>query len=42
MIAEKMLGALNGQIQEEMYSAYLYLSMAADFETKNLPGFSHG
>ena len=35
MIAEKMLKALNGQIREEMYSAYLYLSIAADFEAKN-------
>ena len=40
MIAEKMLKALNVQIQEEMYSAYLYLSMAADFEAKNLSGFA--
>ena len=36
-----MLNALNEQIQEEMFSAYLYLSMSADFESKNLKGFAH-
>ena len=33
--------ALNKQIQEEMYSSYLYLAMAAYFESLNLKGFSH-
>jgi ferritin len=33
--------ALNKQINEEMSSAYLYLSMAAYFESVNLPGFSN-
>ncbi|MCP4581066.1 MAG: ferritin [candidate division Zixibacteria bacterium] len=41
MISKKMEGALNGQIQEEFYSAYLYLSMSAWFETKNLKGFAN-
>ncbi|HEY9593302.1 MAG TPA: ferritin, partial [Spirochaetia bacterium] len=29
------------QIKNEWYSAYLYLSMAAYFETTNLEGFAH-
>ena len=41
MASERMLNALNEQIQEELFSAYLYLSMSADFETKNLKGFAH-
>lgn len=32
---------INKQINEEMYSAYLYLSMAAYFEDQNLPGFAN-
>ncbi|HOV63193.1 MAG TPA: ferritin [Spirochaetia bacterium] len=39
-IQEKMEAALNGQIMEEMSSAYLYLAMAADFEAKNWTGFA--
>ncbi len=38
---KKLQDALNTQLKNEMYSAYLYLSMAAFFESKNLPGFSH-
>jgi ferritin len=41
MISKKMEAALNGQINAETYSAYLYLSMAAYFESVNLPGFAH-
>ncbi len=41
MIGKKMEKALNEQINAEYYSAYLYLSMVAYFEDKNLPGFSH-
>jgi ferritin len=41
MISKKMAEALNKQINAEFYSSYLYLSMAADFEAKNLPGFSN-
>lgn len=37
---EQIASILNKQIQEEMYSAYLYLSMASFFEARNLPGFS--
>ena len=40
MLSDKMLKELNNQIQEEMYSAYLYLSMAAWFESINLKGFA--
>jgi len=40
MISEKMQDALNGQINAELYSAYLYLSMSAYFESANLPGFA--
>jgi ferritin len=41
MISQNMVNALNKQINAEMYSAYLYIAMAADFEDKNLPGFAH-
>lgn len=33
--------ALNEQINAELYSSYLYLSMAAYFESKNLKGFAN-
>jgi ferritin len=41
MISEKMQKALNGQINAEIYSAYLYLSMSAYFESKGLKGFAN-
>lgn len=41
MISEKMTQALNKQINEELYSAYLYLSMSAHSESKGLHGFAH-
>ena len=40
MLSKKMEKALNGQINAELYSSYLYLSMAAYFESKNLPGMA--
>jgi ferritin len=40
MLSKKMEKALNEQINAELYSAYLYLSMAAWFQSQNLPGFS--
>lgn len=40
-MTQKMEKALNEQINAEMYSAYLYLSMAAYFEQKNLKGFAN-
>jgi ferritin len=41
MISKKMEEALNEQINAEWYSAYLYLSMEAYFESMNLPGFAN-
>ncbi|MEO0258906.1 MAG: ferritin [candidate division WOR-3 bacterium] len=41
MLTNRMEEALNRQIVEEMYSAYLYLSMSAYFASLNLMGFSH-
>ncbi len=41
MIKEKVAEAINEQINAEMYSGYLYLSMAVDFAEKNLDGFEH-
>jgi ferritin len=40
MISKSMQDAINEQINKEFYSSYLYLSMAAYFESKNLPGFA--
>lgn len=40
-ISKKMEKAINGQINAEMYSSYLYLSMAADLEKKSLAGFGN-
>lgn len=41
MITKTMQDAVNEQINKELYSSYLYLSMAAYFEDNNLPGFAH-
>jgi len=41
MIGKEMLDAFNEQINAELYSAYLYQAMAADFEARNLRGFAH-
>lgn len=41
MIKEKVLKALNKQINEEIYSAYLYASMRAYYEKLNLKGFAN-
>jgi ferritin len=38
MLDTKIESALNEQINHELFSAYLYLSMAAHFEAENLPG----
>jgi ferritin len=40
MIPKTIQDAINEQINKELYSSYLYLSMAAYFESKNLPGFA--
>ncbi|MDR7867562.1 MAG: ferritin [Sporomusaceae bacterium] len=41
MLSKKVQDAFNDQIQAEMASAYLYLSMAAYCEGSNLKGFGH-
>lgn len=41
MIGEKIQDAFNEQINAEMYSSYLYLSMAAKMEDQNLSGFAN-
>lgn len=41
MLTKKVHQALNNQIHHELESAYIYLSMAAYFETENFPGFAH-
>ena len=41
MIGKKMEKAINGQINAELYSAYLYASMSAWFSSRNLPGFAN-
>lgn len=40
MISEKIETALNGQVNAEFYSTYLYLSMEAYFESVDFPGFA--
>ncbi|HEY3343311.1 MAG TPA: ferritin [Anaerolineaceae bacterium] len=40
MISNPVSEAMNTQVMHELYSAYLYLSMSAYFETANLPGFA--
>jgi ferritin len=39
-IGKNMQKAIGEQVNAELYSAYLYLAMAGDFETKNLPGMA--
>jgi ferritin len=41
MLSKRMEQALNDQINAEIWSAYLYLSMSAYFDSKNLPGFAN-
>lgn len=41
MIKKEVLDAINDQINAESYSAYLYLSMAAYFESLGLSGFAN-
>lgn len=40
MHSEKIIAALNKQLNDEIFSSYLYLSMSAYFETLNLSGFA--
>lgn len=41
MVSDKMVDALNKQVNAELYSAYLYLSMSAYFDSINLNGFAN-
>eukprot|EP00767_Chilomastix_cuspidata_P006316 gnl/Chilomastix_cuspidata/6661.p2 GENE.gnl/Chilomastix_cuspidata/6661~~gnl/Chilomastix_cuspidata/6661.p2 ORF type:complete len:172 (-),score=2.30 gnl/Chilomastix_cuspidata/6661:334-849(-) len=41
MLSEKVENALNDQLNAESFSAYLYLSMSAYFESLNLKGFAN-
>ena len=40
MISNKLTEAFNSQLNAELYSAYLYLSMSACLSRQNLPGFA--
>ena len=40
MLSKKMNKALNSQINAEIFSSYLYLSMSGWFESKGLAGFA--
>ena len=40
MFSEALQNAMNEQIKNELYSAYLYLAMSAHFEAASLPGFA--
>ncbi len=41
MINQRVQDAINEQINAELYSAYLYLSMEAYLEKNGLPGFAN-
>ena len=41
MLSKKLEAALNQQINEEYYSSYIYLAMAAYLEDQNLDGCAH-
>ncbi len=41
MFNKKIENEMNDQIQRELESAHIYLSMAAFFDANNLPGFAH-
>ena len=41
MIKEKIEKALNSQLNAELYSSYLYLSMSSYFSSLNLDGFAN-
>ena len=40
MLSATIQKAINEQIRNELYSAYLYLAMSAHFEAASLPGFA--
>jgi ferritin len=41
LLSEKLHAALNEQIKDELYAAYLYLAMTGYFKDMNLDGFAH-
>jgi ferritin len=41
MISQKVQDALNDQLNAELYSSYLYMSMSAYFQSLNLSGFAN-
>jgi ferritin len=41
VLSKKLEAAINEQINKELYSAYLYLSIAAHLDANNLPGAAH-
>lgn len=41
MISDRMQDALNEQVNQEFYSAYMYLAMSAYCSTIGLPGFAN-
>jgi ferritin len=41
VLSKKLEAAISEQINKELYSAYLYLSMAAYLDANNLPGSAH-
>ena len=40
MTSKALQEAMNKQLNKELYSGYLYLSMSAHFEATNMPGFA--
>lgn len=40
-LSEKMLAALNAQVNKELYSAYLYRSLTHDMKNEGFKGYSH-
>ncbi len=41
MLSEKLVAAINDQIQYEIYSAFIYKAMQAYFEVEDLPGMAN-
>ena len=41
MLSENMAKAINGQVNAELYSSYLYLSMSSYLSAQGLPGGSY-
>ncbi len=41
MVSKKLETAINKQVNAELWSAYLYLSMSVHFSNKGLPGFAN-